>query len=109
MGLLANGKFCSIQNFIFGFENASVLHDSRTANFFPCNSLWFLQVYAMVKGEYFQQHKVFSINISAPRDLNKKHLFVFPVLAFLQKAIFLNLASLSGKERKQFGRKMFVC
>lgn len=81
----------------------------KQQTFFPCSSLCFLQVYAMVKGEYFQQHKVFSISISAHRDLNKKHLFVFRVLAFLQTAIFLNLVSLSGKERKQFGGKMFVC
>lgn len=51
-----------------------------------------------------KQHKVFSLNLSAYRDLNQKCLFVFPILAFLQEAIFLNLVRLSGKERQQLGR-----
>lgn len=51
-----------------------------------------------------KQHKVFSISVSAYMDLKQKCLFLFPVLAFLQEAIYMNLVRLSGKERRELGR-----
>lgn len=52
--------------------------------------------------------KIFSRNVSTCKNLKQKCWFIFPVLALLLEAIFLNLVILSGKERQSLCRQMFV-